>query len=160
MQIERVDTMAGVATCWAPSRMAVTMSLPMAMLRCTFSTSTVASSTSMPTARASPPRVIELMVCPVDVQANNQRPSWPGGCWWRQSEYCASCPVRASIIRAVRPAAVHRFANYNVGHTVTHKHRLVDQNFNVAGRRHDLFYARQHLLDVFNYGKSRSCCHS
>jgi hypothetical protein len=62
MQIERVDTMAGVATCWAPSSMAVTMSLPMAMLRCTFSTSTVASSTSMPTARANPPKVIELMV--------------------------------------------------------------------------------------------------
>ena len=38
--------------------------LRIAMLRCVFSISTVASSTRMPTARASPPRVITLMVWP------------------------------------------------------------------------------------------------
>ena len=37
-----------------------------------FSTSTVASSTRMPTARANPPRVIRLTVCPVRDRATNE----------------------------------------------------------------------------------------
>ncbi len=57
-----VETNAGTAICCAPSRMACTVSLPMARLRLIFSISTVASSTRMPTARAKPPRVMMLMV--------------------------------------------------------------------------------------------------
>src|SRR5712692_6668297 len=64
MQMHSVETNAGTAICCAPSRMACTVSLPMARLRLMFSISTVASSTKMPTASASPPRVIMLMVSP------------------------------------------------------------------------------------------------
>ena len=58
MQIESVATNAGVATSAAPSRMAWRSGLPSSSCRWLFSISTVASSTRMPTASASPPRVI------------------------------------------------------------------------------------------------------
>ena len=64
MQIDSVATMAGTAICDAPSRMARVSGLPMLRLRWMFSTSTVASSTSMPMASASPPSVMMLMVWP------------------------------------------------------------------------------------------------
>ena len=64
MQMERVETNVGTAICAAPSRTACTSGFPIAMLRCVFSISTVASSTRMPTASASPPSVITLMVWP------------------------------------------------------------------------------------------------
>ena len=62
MQIASVPTNVGVAIWAAPSRMAASSVFPMAWLRWMFSISTVASSTSMPTASAMPPRVIVLMV--------------------------------------------------------------------------------------------------
>ena len=67
MQMERVETKAGVAICDALSRTTSSMSLSgsASRLRLMFSTSTVASSTRMPTAKASPPRVMMLMVCPI-----------------------------------------------------------------------------------------------
>ena len=64
MQMESVATKVGTAICDAPSSTATTSRFRMAMLRCVFSISTVASSTRMPTARARPPSVITLMVCP------------------------------------------------------------------------------------------------
>ena len=64
MQMDSVETNAGAATCCAESRMARVSGLPSCMLRCVFSISTVASSTRMPTASASPPSVITLMVSP------------------------------------------------------------------------------------------------
>src|SRR6266511_1702012 len=60
MQIDSVETNAGVAICWAPSRIAWTRRLPSPRFRWMFSISTVASSTRMPTARASPPSVMTL----------------------------------------------------------------------------------------------------
>src|SRR2546429_613253 len=67
MQIDRVDTNAGVAICDALSRTISSMSFfgSASRLRLMFSTSTVASSTRMPTARASPPSVMILIVCPI-----------------------------------------------------------------------------------------------
>ena len=62
MQMHSVETKAGTAICCAPSRIAWTVSLPMARLRLMFSISTVASSTRMPTASARPPKVMMLMV--------------------------------------------------------------------------------------------------
>src|ERR1700733_6606211 len=55
MQIDMVEISAGIATCSALSRIALTSGFfsPTPRLRCGFSISTVASSTSMPTARAS-----------------------------------------------------------------------------------------------------------
>ena len=64
MQMHNVETNAGTAISCAPSRMACFISLPMARLRSMFSIVTVASSTRMPTARASPPSVMMLMVSP------------------------------------------------------------------------------------------------
>ena len=64
MQMQSVETNAGVAISDAPSRMARTMGFFCAMLRWTFSISTVASSTRMPTASAMPPSVMTLSVCP------------------------------------------------------------------------------------------------
>ena len=55
IQIEIVATKVGTAICDAPSSTARIRGLRMAMLRCVFSISTVASSTRMPTARARPP---------------------------------------------------------------------------------------------------------
>src|SRR5881275_1272069 len=65
MQIDRVETKAGVAICWAPSRIACTNRLPRPRFRWMFSISTVASSTRMPTASASPPSVITLSAWPI-----------------------------------------------------------------------------------------------
>jgi hypothetical protein len=57
MQIDMVEISAGIATCSALSRIALARGFfsPTPRLRCVFSISTVASSTSIPTARASPP---------------------------------------------------------------------------------------------------------
>src|SRR5205807_7993325 len=63
-QMDRVDTNAGVAICAAPTRMARRSGFFMAMLRWTFSISTVASSTRMPTAKAMPPSVMVLSEWP------------------------------------------------------------------------------------------------
>ena len=64
MQIDSVETKAGMAICAAPSRIACSISFPSSRLRLMFSISTVASSTRMPTASASPPRVMMLIVSP------------------------------------------------------------------------------------------------
>src|ERR1035438_2547482 len=62
MQIDKVETRAGVAICAAPSRIACSISFPDSRLRLMFSISTVASSTRMPTASAKPPSVMMLIV--------------------------------------------------------------------------------------------------
>ena len=64
MQMDRVATIAGTAICRAPSRIATVRGLPMCWLRLMFSTSTVASSTSMPMARLRPPMVMRFRVWP------------------------------------------------------------------------------------------------
>src|SRR6266403_5942601 len=60
MQIASVETNAGVAIWAAPSRIARRIGFFIARLRWTFSISTVASSTRIPTARAIPPSVMVL----------------------------------------------------------------------------------------------------
>ncbi len=67
MQMASVATIAGVAIWLAPSRIARVSGLPRWRLRWMFSTSTVASSTSIPMASASPPSVMMLMVWPVSL---------------------------------------------------------------------------------------------
>ena len=62
MQIHNVETSAGTAICAAPSRIPSCSSGPSSRWRSIFSIVTVASSTRMPTARASPPSVIMLIV--------------------------------------------------------------------------------------------------
>ncbi len=72
MQMVSVAASAGVATSCAPSRMATVSFFPEVRLRWMFSTATVASSTSMPMASASPPRVMRLRVLSV-----RKRPAMP-----------------------------------------------------------------------------------
>src|SRR5258708_3473475 len=69
MQIQSSETVAGTTICWAPSRMAGSISLPCSRCQLMFSMVTVASSTRIPTASASPPSVMTLMVSP-----NSERP--------------------------------------------------------------------------------------
>ena len=64
MQMQSVETSAGTEICAAPSRIASRSSWPSSRKRSMFSIVTVASSTKIPTARARPPRVIILIVCP------------------------------------------------------------------------------------------------
>ena len=69
MQMHSSDTKAGVTICWAPSMIAVVMSLPISRCQLMFSIVTVASSTRMPTASARPPSVITLIVSPMSERA-------------------------------------------------------------------------------------------
>src|SRR5579883_528986 len=105
MQIDKVETNAGSATCCAPSRMALTMSLPIAIFLCTFSISTVASSTSMPTANASPPKVIEFTDCPQICNPIMEQ-NIASGIDVATINVLRQLPKSASIINAVNPAAV------------------------------------------------------
>ena len=71
MQMDSVATIAGIAIWLAPSRMARVSGLPMPRLRWMFSTSTVASSTSMPMASDRPPSVMMLIGVPGQVQPDD-----------------------------------------------------------------------------------------
>ena len=63
-QMVSVAANAGTAIWRAPSRIATVSGFPMWRFRWMFSTSTVASSTSMPIASARPPNVMRFRVCP------------------------------------------------------------------------------------------------
>ena len=65
MQMHSSETNAGPTICAAPSRIAVFTVLPCSRCQLMFSMVTVASSTRMPTANASPPSVMTLRVCPL-----------------------------------------------------------------------------------------------
>jgi hypothetical protein len=69
MQMQIVETNAGMAICSAPSRMAGSSALPCSRCQLMFSIATVASSTRMPTASARPPRVMMLIVSPSALSA-------------------------------------------------------------------------------------------
>ena len=105
MQIDSVATKAGVAICCAPSRIARTSGFRMAMLRWTFSISTVASSTRMPTARERPPRVMRFSVWPsaastmIDTRIDS-------GMDTTTMRVLRQLPRNSRIMNAVRPAAV------------------------------------------------------
>src|SRR5713101_6938618 len=105
MQIASVDTKAGVAICCAPSRMAAMSPFPWLALRCTFSSSTVVSSTTMPTASASPPRVMTLSVWPrrYSVMTDTRRDS---GIDRMTISVLRQLPRNRRIMRPVRQAAM------------------------------------------------------
>ena len=72
MNTARMQTIArsrGTAVCALPSRTALAIEGARPICVWMFSISTVASSTRMPMASASPPRVIRLIVCPVSQSA-------------------------------------------------------------------------------------------
>src|SRR6266480_507547 len=105
IQMQSVETRAGTAICCAPSRMAWTVSLPMARLRLMFSISTVASSTRIPTESASPPKVMILMVWP---RALRQRmlTRMDKGIEMAMISVLLQFPRNSRIMMAVRQAAM------------------------------------------------------
>ncbi len=105
MQMHSVETKAGTAICDAPSRMACFSSLPMARLRSMFSISTVASSTNMPTASASPPRVIRLKVWPRALSVMMEQ-RMESGMEMAMTSVVRQLPRNKRIMPAVRQAAV------------------------------------------------------
>src|SRR2546422_4048097 len=105
MQIARVDTKAGVAICCAASRMAAMSPFPWLALRCTFSSSTVVSSTTIPTARASPPRVMTFSVWPRRYMVMTDTRS-DSGIDRMTINVLRQLPRNRRIMRPVRPAAI------------------------------------------------------
>ena len=105
MQMARVETNAGTAICEAPSRIAVRISLSMAMLRLMFSISTVASSTRIPTARANPPSVMMLMVSP-SALSTTREVKMESGMETAIMMVLRQLPKNSRIMAAVRRAAM------------------------------------------------------
>ncbi len=105
MQIASVAMVRGRATSREPSRMATVSGLPSVRLRWMFSTATVASSTRMPVASASPPSVIRLMVLPVKyrqmIPANIEQ-----GIEVTTTMVLRQLPRNTRIIRETSPAAM------------------------------------------------------
>ena len=107
MQIERVETNAGVAICIALSRTTSSISLSgsAARFRLMFSTSTVASSTRMPTASARPPRVMMLIVCPVTLRTIREV-RMASGMEVAMITVLLQLPRKIKIMKAVKHAAI------------------------------------------------------
>ena len=105
MQIASVETKVGIAICAAPSITARTSGLRMPMLRCVFSIATVASSTRMPTARARPPSVITLMVCPSRLRTQSEA-RIESGIEMQTISVLRQLPRNSRIIMPVRAAAI------------------------------------------------------
>src|ERR1700730_5932347 len=107
MQMESVDTNAGVAICAALSRTTSSMLLSGSntRFRLMFSTSTVASSTRIPTARANPPSVMMLMVSPITL-STMMDVRMARGMEVAMMSVLRQFPRKMRIIRAVRQAAI------------------------------------------------------
>ena len=105
MQILSVETNAGTAICMAPSRMARTIGFPMARLRWMFSSSTVASSTKMPTASARPPNVMMFSVSPSAPRTMIEH-KIESGMDVATTRVLRQLPRKSRIINAVRHAAI------------------------------------------------------
>src|SRR6266508_2266508 len=105
MQILSVETNAGTAICMAPSRMARTIGFPMARLRWIFSSSTVASSTRIPTASARPPSVMIFSVSPSAPRTMIEH-RIESGMEVATTSVLRQLPRKSRIIKAVRHAAM------------------------------------------------------
>ncbi len=144
MQMHSVETSAGTAICWAPSRIAWTMGLPLSRLRLMFSISTVASSTRMPTASASPPSVMMLMVSPsrlstmIDVRIES-------GIETAMISVLRQLPRKSRIISRRQTGGDHRLADH-AAHGRPHEDRLVGQRLDVE------------LLAAASGSRAAACC--
>ena len=106
MQMASVETNVGTAICDAPSITARTSGLRMPILRCVFSMATVASSTNMPTASASPPSVMTLMVCPNRLSTQSEA-RMESGIEMQTINVLRQLPRNSRIIMPVRAAAIN-----------------------------------------------------
>ena len=111
MQMAIVESSVGTRISNPPSMIAGSNSLPSARCRSTFSSTTVALSTRMPTARANPPSVIVLSVCPK--QYITKMPATiESGMEIIMMNASRQLPRNNRIISAVRPGG-HRAAHYD-----------------------------------------------
>jgi len=105
MQIDKVDTSAGSAIWCAPFKIASSTSWPSSRCELMFSIVTVASSTRIPTASASPPSVMILMVSPSAArQAMEARID--SGMETKIMRVLRQLPRNSRIINPVRHAAI------------------------------------------------------
>ena len=105
IQIQSVETKAGTAIWDAPSRIAFSTGLPSSRFRFTFSISTVASSTRIPTASASPPNVMMLIVSPSEERTMIEE-RMESGIEMAIMTVLRQLPRNSKIISAVRQAAI------------------------------------------------------
>ncbi len=105
MQIESVETIVGKPTSPAPWTMASSRSFPRLRWRSTFSITTVALSTRMPTARANPPSVITLKDSPMTYMTMTAVRT-ESGMEARMIRVSRPLPRKSRIIRPVRTAAI------------------------------------------------------
>ncbi len=105
MQMQSSETNAGVTICAAPSMIAVSTSLPCSRCQLMFSIVTVASSTRIPTASASPPSVMMLSVSP-SAQSTAIEPSTESGIEIAMMTVERQLPRKMRIMRLVRAAAM------------------------------------------------------
>ena len=105
MQMQSSETKAGVTIWAAPSRIAVSTSLPFSRCQLMFSMVTVASSTRMPTASASPPSVMMLSVSPSADRIATE-PSTDSGIEIAMMTVERQLPRKIRIIRLVSAAAI------------------------------------------------------
>src|ERR1700722_11678843 len=106
MQMHNVDTSAGAATCCALFKIAAAKGILLApRFRCVFSISTVASSTSMPTASAKPPSDITLIVSPSWEKTATEK-SMASGIEVHTINVLRQLPRKIRIMMAVSKAAV------------------------------------------------------
>src|SRR5882762_1441733 len=105
IEMEIVETKAGVAICAAPSTMAGRISFPCSMFRLMFSIVTVASSTRIPMASASPLRVMTLSVCPSAASPMIEH-STASGIEVAMMSVLRQLPRKSRIMSAVRQAAI------------------------------------------------------
>ncbi len=105
MQMQIVETNAGVAISAAPSMIARRIGFRCAMFRWTFSISTVASSTKIPTASDIPPRVMTFSVSPSQARMMIET-RIESGIEMRTMRVLRQLPRKTRSMIAVRPAAI------------------------------------------------------
>ena len=103
--MQSVETKAGSAISCAPSRIAASSGFPADRWRWIFSIATVASSTRIPTASASPPRVIRLIVSPSALRIASEA-STESGIDNAMISVPRQEPRKSRIISAVSAAAI------------------------------------------------------
>ena len=154
MQMQSVDTSAGTAICAAPSKIPSRSGAPSSRCRSMFSIVTVASSTRIPTASASPPSVMMLIVsCRklstiTDVRIES-------GIDTANDDRAAPASEEQQDHDPGQRRRDDRLA-HNTRDSSAHKHRLVRQRLNLQIRRKRLRNPRKNRPNPLDHVDRRS----
>ncbi len=152
MQMHSSETKAGPTICLAPSRIASRTDLPCSRCQLMFSIVTVASSTRMPTASASPPSVMMLSVCPASAS--------PAMAARMASGIEAAMMTSTATSReqqdhqAGQRGGDHAFAHH-ARHRRLHEDRLVGKRLDAQARRQRRLQPGHHRLHLIDDGDGR-----